>query len=357
MNKKDLTIIGDSEYKKLLSDLKEKVRSSQLKAAVKVNYELLDLYWNLGKEIVEKQKQFFWGDGFLKTLSEDLRKEFPNMKGFSAENLKHIRYWYIFYNDYLIGLQAVTQLSDVERKIKSIPWGHNQRIMYKCKDVEEALFYVNKTIENGWSRTILEHQIDGDVYKRAGSAITNFDMKLPATQSELAKQTIKDPYNFDFLTIRDKYDERELEDALVNQITSFLLELGTGFSYIGRQFHIKVGESNFYIDLLFYHVKLHSYVVVELKTEKFKPEFAGKLNFYVTAVNKELKSEKDNQTIGILICKDKDNVVAEYSLENISEPIGISKYEISKVLGKEFKSSLPSIEEIENSIKEIESQK
>ena len=328
--------------------MKEKVRSSQLKAAVKVNYELLDLYWNLGKEIVEKQKQFFWGDGFLKTLSEDLRKEFPNMKGFSAENLKHIRYWYIFYNDYLIGLQAVTQLSDVERKIKSIPWGHNQRIMYKCKDVEEALFYVNKTIENGWSRTILEHQIDGDVYKRAGSAITNFDMKLPATQ---------DPYNFDFLAIRDKYDERELEDALVNQITSFLLELGTGFSYIGRQFHIKVGESNFYIDLLFYHVKLHSYVVVELKTEKFKPEFAGKLNFYVTAVNKELKSEKDNQTIGILICKDKDNVVAEYSLENISEPIGISKYEISKVLGKEFKSSLPSIEEIENSIKGIESQK
>ena len=357
MNKKDLTIIGDSEYKKLLSDLKEKVRSSQLKAAVKVNYELLDLYWNLGKEIVEKQKQFSWGEGFLKTLSEDLRKEFPNMKGFSAENLKHIRYWYIFYNDYLIGLQVVTQLSDVEGKIKSIPWGHNQRIMYKCKDVEEALFYVNKTIENGWSRTILEHQIDGDVYKRAGSAITNFDMKLPATQSELAKQTIKDPYNFDFLTIRDKYDERELEDALVNQITSFLLELGTGFSYIGRQFHIKVGESNFYIDLLFYHVKLHSYVVVELKTEKFKPEFAGKLNFYVTAVNKELKSEKDNQTIGILICKDKDNVVAEYSLENISEPIGISKYEISKVLGKEFKSSLPSIEEIENSIKGIESQK
>ena len=214
MNKKDLIIIGDSEYKKLLSDLKEKVRSSQLKAAVKVNYELLDLYWNLGKEIVEKQKQFSWGEGFLKTLSEDLRKEFPNMKGFSAENLKHIRYWYIFYNDYLIGLQAVTQLSDVERKIKSIPWGHNQRIMYKCKDVEEALFYVNKTIENGWSRTILEHQIDGYVYKRAGSAITNFDMKLPATQSELAKQTIKDPYNFDFLTIRDKYDERELEDFL-----------------------------------------------------------------------------------------------------------------------------------------------
>lgn len=313
MNKKDLAIIGDGEYKKLLLDLKEKVRLSQLKAAVKVNYELLDLYWNLGKEIVEKQKQYYWGDSFLKLLSSDLRKEFPDMKGFSAENLKHIRYWYIFYSDYLIGLQAVTQLSDIERRIKSIPWGHNQRIMYKCKNVKEALFYVEKTIENGWSRTVLEHQIDGDLYKRLGNAVTNFDNRLPAVQSELAKQTIKDPYNFDFLTIRDKYDEREF--------------------------------------------KLHSYVVVELKTEKFKPEFAGQLNFYVTAVNKNMKSNSDNQTIGILICRDKDNVVAEYSLENISQPIGISKYEISKLLEKEYKSSLPSIEEIEESIKELGSEK
>ena len=313
MDKKDLAIIGDGEYKKLLLDLKEKVRLSQLKAAVKVNYELLDLYWNLGKKIVEKQKQYSWGDSFLKLLSSDLRKEFPDMKGFSAENLKHIRYWYIFYNDYLIGLQAVTQLSDIERRIKSIPWGHNQRIMYKCKNVKEALFYVEKTIENGWSRTVLEHQIDGDLYKSIGNAVTNFDNRLPAVQSELAKQTIKDPYNFDFLTIRDKYDEREF--------------------------------------------KLHSYVVVELKTEKFKPEFAGQLNFYVTAVNKNMKSNSDNQTIGILICRDKDNVVAEYSLENISQPIGISKYEISKLLEKEYKSSLPSIEEIEESIKELGSEK
>ena len=313
MDKKDLAIIGDGEYKKLLLDLKEKVRLSQLKAAVKVNYELLDLYWNLGKKIVEKQKQYSWGDSFLKLLSSDLRKEFPDMKGFSAENLKHIRYWYIFYNDYLIGLQAVTQLSDIERRIKSIPWGHNQRIMYKCKNVKEALFYVEKTIENGWSRTVLEHQIDGDLYKSIGNAVTNFDNRLPAVQSELAKQTIKDPYNFDFLTIRDKYDEREF--------------------------------------------KLHSYVVVELKTEKFKPEFAGQLNFYVTAVNKNMKSNSYNQTIGILICRDKDNVVAEYSLENISQPIGISKYEISKLLEKEYKSSLPSIEEIEESIKELGSEK
>lgn len=354
MNENLLVHTNDKEYKKFLVELKEKVKNSQLKAAVKVNYELLNLYWELGKKITEKQKEYSWGDSFISNLSNDLKKEFPDMKGFSVQNLKNIRYWYLFYAEYLIGLQAVSQLKKIENKIKSIPWGHNQRIMYKCKSVREAIFYVEKTIENGWSRTILEHQIDSKLYERLGSAISNFDSRLPKVQSELAKQTIKDPYNFDFLTLRDKYDERELEDALVKQITSFLLELGTGFSYIGRQVHLKVGDSDFYIDLLFYHVKLHCYVVVELKTEKFKPDFAGQLNFYVTAVNRDLKSQEDNQTIGILICKDKDNVVAEYSLANISQPIGISKYEISKLLEKEYKSSLPSIEEIEQSIKDIE---
>ena len=354
MNENLLVHTNDKEYKKFLVELKEKVKNSQLKAAVKVNYELLNLYWELGKKITEKQKEYSWGDSFISNLSNDLKKEFPDMKGFSVQNLKNIRYWYLFYAEYLIGLQPVSQLKKIESKIKSIPWGHNQRIMYKCKSVREAIFYVEKTIENGWSRTILEHQIDSKLYERLGSAISNFDSRLPKVQSELAKQTIKDPYNFDFLTLRDKYDERELEDALVKQITSFLLELGTGFSYIGRQVHLKVGDSDFYIDLLFYHVKLHCYVVVELKTEKFKPDFAGQLNFYVTAVNRDLKSQEDNQTIGILICKDKDNVVAEYSLANISQPIGISKYEISKLLEKEYKSSLPSIEEIEQSIKDIE---
>ena len=354
MNENLLVHTNDKEYKKFLVELKEKVKNSQLKAAVKVNYELLNLYWELGKKITEKQKEYSWGDSFISNLSNDLKKEFPDMKGFSVQNLKNIRYWYLFYDEYLIGLQPVSQLKKIENKIKSIPWGHNQRIMYKCKSVREAIFYVEKTIENGWSRTILEHQIDSKLYERLGSAISNFDSRLPKVQSELAKQTIKDPYNFDFLTLRDKYDERELEDALVKQITSFLLELGTGFSYIGRQVHLKVGDSDFYIDLLFYHVKLHCYVVVELKTEKFKPDFAGQLNFYVTAVNRDLKSQEDNQTIGILICKDKDNVVAEYSLANISQPIGISKYEISKLLEKEYKSSLPSIEEIEQSIKDIE---
>lgn len=224
--------------------------------------------------------------------------------------------------------------------------------MYKCNDVNEALFYVQKTLDNGWSRNVLEHQIDSNLYERQGKAITNFHVKLPEPQSDLAEQTLKNPYNFDFLALREEYDERELEDALVNQITQFLLELGTGFAYLGRQVHIKVGETDFYMDLLFYHVRLHCYVVVELKTEKFKPEFAGKLNFYVTAVNKNMKSEDDNPTIGILICKDKDDVVAEYALDDISQPIGIAQYELTKVLREEFKSSLPTIEEIEKELTE-----
>lgn len=251
-----------------------------------------------------------------------------------------------------MGLQPVSQMELIENMVKSIPWGHNQRIMYKCHNVQEALFYVQKTMDNGWSRNVLEHQIDSGLYNRQGKAVSNFQLKLPEAQSDLAQQTLKDPYNFDFLTLREEYDEKELEDALINQITQFLLELGTGFAYLGRQVHLHVGESDFYMDLLFYHVRLHCYVVVELKTEKFKPEFAGKLNFYVTAVNKQMKSEQDNPTIGLLICKDKDDVVAEYALDDISQPIGIAAYELTKVLREELKSSLPTVEEIEYELSE-----
>lgn len=352
MAKSEVGFVVTDEYKVWIDSVKQRIRQAQIKASIKVNYELLDLYWNLGKDIVKKQEDAKWGDAFLVTMSKDLQRTFPGMSGLSAQNLKHIRYWYRFYSEKAIGLQAVTQLETIEKMIKSIPWGHNQRIMYKCKDVNEALFYVQKTLDNGWSRNVLEHQIDSGLYGRQGKAITNFQLKLPEPQSDLAEQTLKDPYNFDFLSLREKYDEKELEDALVNQITQFLLELGTGFSYLGRQVHIKVGETDFYMDLLFYHVRLHCYVVVELKTEKFKPEFAGKLNFYVTAVNKDMKTEQDNQTIGILICKDKDDVVAEYALDDVSQPIGIAKYEFTKVLREEFKSSLPTIEEIEHELSE-----
>lgn len=349
MAKREVGFVVTDDYKAWIEEVKNKIRNSQIKASVKINYEMLDLYWNLGNDICEKQKKAKWGDSFLKVMSNDLQKAFPGVSGFSVENLKHIRYWYKFYTNGENGLQSVTQ---IENMVKSIPWGHNQRIMYRCKDIEEALFYIQKTMDNNWSRNVLVHQIESDLYTRQGKAINNFQVKLPEPQSDLAEQTLKDPYNFDFLTLREQYNERELEDALVEQITQFLLELGTGFSFIGRQVEIKVGESNFYMDLLFYHVKLHCYVVVELKTEKFKPEFAGQLNFYVTAVNKNMKAELDNQTIGILICKDKDDVVAEYSLENISQPIGIAQYELTKVLRKEFESSLPTIEEIEEELSE-----
>ena len=378
MARKEVGFVVTDDYKTWIEEVKNKIRNSQIKASVRINYEMLDLYWNLiiysntslnltikasvrinyemldlywnlGIAICEKQKQAKWGDAFLKVMSNDLQKAFPGVSGFSVENLKHIRYWYNFYTNNEKWLQGVTQ---IESMVKSIPWGHNQRIMYKCKDIDEALFYIQKTMDNNWSRNVLVHQIESDLYARQGKAINNFQVKLPEPQSDLAEQTLKDPYNFDFLALREEYNERELEDALVEQITQFLLELGTGFSFIGKQVEIKVGESNFYIDLLFYHVKLHCYVVVELKTEKFKPEFAGQLNFYVTAVNKNMKDEQDNQTIGILICKDKDDVVAEYSLENISQLIGIAQYELTKVLRKEFKSSLPTIEEIEEGLSE-----
>lgn len=352
MASREVGFVVTDDYKAWIENIKQKIRQSQIKASVKVNYAMLDLYWDIGRDIVIKQKTAKWGDAFLSTMSKDLKKTFPNMSGFSVQNLKSIRYWYKFYNADENGLQAVSQMDMIEKMVKSIPWGHNQRIVYKCQNIPEALFYVQKTMDNGWSRSVLEHQIDSGLYDRQGKAITNFSVKLPEPQSDLAAQTLKNPYNFDFLTLREEYDEKELEDALVNQITQFLLELGTGFSYMGRQVHIRVGESDFYMDLLFYHVRLHCYVVVELKTEKFKPEFAGKLNFYVTAVNKQMKTLQDNPTIGILICKDKDDVVAEYALDDISQPIGIAEYELTKVLREEFKSSLPTVEEIENELSE-----
>ena len=369
MDNKEITITSDSEYRKLLSELKEKVRSSQLKAAIKVNYELLDLYWSLGEDIVKNQEQHSWGDAFIKSLAKDLQKEFPDMKGFSETNIKYIRRWYLFYmnglqdvakiettNGNSKGLQPVAQFDErVISLVKQIPWGHNQRIINKCKTIDEAIYYVNKTIENGWSRNVLVHQIESGLYSREGKAITNFEKRLPALQSDIARQTLKDPYNFDFLTIREEYDERELQRELVDKISDFLLELGEGFAYIGKEYHLNINGDDFYIDLLFYNLKLHSYIVIELKAEKFKPEHLGQLNFYVTAVNRELKTDIDNATIGLLICKDKNDVVCEYSLEQISQPIGISKYEINKLLETEYKSSLPSIEEIEKTIKEIDS--
>lgn len=352
IKKQEVKFIVTDEYREWIALIKDRIRNSQIKASIKVNRELLQLYWHIGEDIVNRQKHSKWGEGLLRQMSIDLKKTFPNIAGFSETNLKTMRLWYRFYAEAVNGQQVVDELrsDDIFRLITTIPWGHNQRIIFKCKDVREAVFYAQYTLENNWSRDVLEHQIESALYERKGKAITNFKDKLPANASDLAVQTLKDPYSFDFLTMRDDYDEKELEDALVNQITQFLLELGTGFSYVGRQVHLQVGEREFYIDLLFYHIKLHCYVVVELKTKRFEPEYVGKLNFYVTAVNKQLTGNGDNPAIGLLICKDKDNVVAEYSLEEVSQPIGIAGYELSNALSKEYQRSLPTIETLESEV-------
>ncbi len=386
--KKQKLNINDSAYKQWLAALKAKVRSAQLKAAVKVNIELLKFYWELGSEIVEKQKNSSWGDGFLKQLSKDLTAEFPEMKGFSYRNIRAVKQWYLFWNqDNTNWQQAVAKIANQkgqqlvaknenpksrqfvgeivkqpvspleEFPIFQIPWGHNLVIIQKCKEIDEAQFYVQKTVENGWSRNVLVHQIESDLFNRSGKAISNFSQTLPDTQSDLAQQTLKDPYNFDFLVMREKYDERELENALIKNIADFLLELGEGFSYVGKQYKLTVGDEDFYIDLLFYNIKLHSYVVIELKTGKFKPEYTGKLNFYISAVDDLLKGKDDNPTIGLLICKEKKKTIVEYALRDISKPMGISEYQLTKFLPDKYKSTLPSIEEIEREIEEIDNVK
>ncbi len=367
-------ITKDSELKQWLVDLKSRIRQSQLRAAVKVNSELLRLYWDLGKDIVFRQMDAAWGSGFFENLSKELKKEFPDMKGFSITNLKYCKYFYQFYSqDSLIRQQIAAEihpqlgdkLKTAENKVDtirpqlgdefdnplfSIPWGHQKLLIDKCKSVHEALFYVQKTIKNGWSRAMLMNFIDAGLYHAQGKSINNFDKLLPDVQSDLAKETLKDPYNFDFLTLTENYKEKELEDALVDNITKFLLELGQGFSFVGRQYPIKVGSKERSIDLLFYHLELRCYVVIELKVKEFEPEHTGKLGYYIVAVDEQLKKDIDNPTIGLLICKTKDNIEAQYSLKSSSQPIGISEYSFSKLLPENFKSSLPSIEEIEKEL-------
>ena len=332
------SILKTDDYKAFIRDIKQRIQTAQIKAAVTVNQELLRLYWDMAERMVAKQEQTQWGDGFIKQMSIDLHEEFPGMKGFSERNLKYIRQWYQFFRKSdPIGQQLVAQ----------IPWGHNIAILSKCKNAVEAVFYIQKTIQNNWSRAVLIHHIESGLFSREGKAITNFQTTLPAPHSDLARQTMKDPYNFDFLTLRERHDEKELESALIEHVTKFLLELGAGFSFIGRQYRLEVAGDEYFVDLLFYHVKLHCYIVIELKAVKFKPEFAGKLNFYVSAVDGILKTEIDNPTIGIIICKAKNNTVVEYALKDIHKPIGVSEYIITKNLPDDLKSSLPSIEEIE----------
>lgn len=329
-------IAGDN-YKKFLADLKSRVATSRYKAALSANREMILLYHYIGTEILSSQDKHGWGAKIISQLSRDLRSEFPEMKGFSPQNLKYMKRFAEEYNLEEIGQQAVDQL----------PWGHNIVLMYEIQDKKEREFYIQKTRDHSWTRNILSMQIETNLYKREGKAITNFSAKLPAPHSELANATLRNPYLFDFLSLGKDAHEREVEKALVAHIERFLIELGEGFAFLGRQYHLQVEDQDFYLDLLFYHIKLRSFLVVELKSGKFKPEYAGKMNFYLSAVDDLLRQPGDNPSIGLILCRSKVGVLAEYALRDMSKPIGLAEYKLTELLPKEIKTLLPTIEELE----------
>jgi predicted nuclease of restriction endonuclease-like (RecB) superfamily len=331
-------VLDTKEYGKWLARIKGRIQATQIKAAVAVNRELLALYWDIGKMIVEKQENAGWGDFVLEHVARDLKKEFPGLKGFSRRNLLYMRKWYIFYSPLS---KKVPQL------VAQSPWGHNRLILDKIKKPEHALFYLEKTAEHNWSRDVLRHQIEAGLHRRQGKAVSNFHRVLPAPDSDLAVQTLKDPYIFDFLTLDKEAREKDLENQLIANITRFLLELGGGFAFVGRQYNLEVSRKDFFIDLLFYHLKLRCYVVIDLKIGEFKPEFVGKMNFYLSAVDDRLKTSEDRPSIGIILCKTKDKAIAEYALRDMNKPVGISEYRLTRAMPKELRSTLPTIEELE----------
>jgi len=338
--KKETSLRLDKNYQGFLNNIKERLRSAQIRAALAANAELTKFYWQLGSDLIEKQKAFKWGEQFLEQFSHDMRQANPEMQGFSVTNLKRMRIFARGYPDFLKSPQPVDQL----------PWGHIGVLLHQVKDTEERDWYTNEIIKNGWSRPILEMQIESGLYERQGKTtkkISNFHQHLPKAQSDLANDILKDPYRFDFLTIFGKAHERLVENGLITHIRDFLLELGQGFAFVGSQVPLTFDDQEFFIDLLFYHLHLRAFVVVEIKATKFKPEHTGQLGFYLAAVDDIFRKEGDNRTIGILLCKSKSKIIAEYALRNVSAPMGVSEYSLSKALPKELKTSLPTIEEIE----------
>ncbi len=351
-----MKILKSKEYKNWISGLKEKIRTAQIKASLSVNSEMLNLYWDIGKSISEKLTIAKWGTKVVDNVSKELQQTFPDIEGFSRRNLLFMRQWFEFYQStdskqIEIVKQIVSQFRpgknskpEIHRILSLIPWGHNIVIIQKNENIEDAIFYVVKTIENNWSRTVLVHQIESGLFERQGKAITNFKLTLPTPQSELANDTLKDPYKFGFLSLTEKMLELDIEEQLIQHITQFLLELGTGFAFIGRQYVLKAGNKDYKLDLLFYHIRLRCFVVIELKSREFKPEYTGKMSLYL------LRKENDNPTIGILLCKSKDKIEAEYALRGISQPIGIANYQLSKAIPNDLKPQLPTIEDIENEL-------
>ena len=361
------SMLADSDYVQWLSELKQRYRQSQAKAAVHVNHGVLEFYWSLGRDIVALKAESKWGSNILQQLSADLKEAFPKQTGFSYTNIKYMRQWYSFYYEQITNRQQpVGEIESTNRqqpvgemenqnrqqpademvmpdKFAFVPWGHHIELISKCNSLQEAFFYINQVINGNWSRGRLEDEIKGDLFARQGGAITNFDNTLPAQQQTLAQEILKSPYNFAFLEIQKEHDEKQLEEALISNITRFLLELGQGFSFVGRQMELQMpGGQTFYPDLIFYHIPQHRYVVVELKAVKYIPEFAGKLNFYVTAVDQLMKGEGDNPTVGLVICKSTDKTVVEWSLKDICKPLGVATYQLEEV--------------VERTVREIEAQ-
>lgn len=344
------TIIAGKEYAKLLATLKERFQRSQIKAAVKVNASMLEYYWYMGRDISRLHKAAKWGNSFFDCLSLDLKTAFPGQTGFSVTNIKYTKRWYEFYNKSDIIRQRVVDEFNMPEDFSMVPWGHHIDIFTRSKSVEEALFYIDETIRNGWSRPELEAEIDDNLYEKQGHALTNFDEKLPAPYSGLAKAILKSPYDFGFID-KKITTEKQLEDELATNITKFLLELGQGFAYVGRQMELKMpGGQTFIPDMIFYHTKLKSYIVCELKVVPFIPDFAGKLNFYVSAVDELMKQSDDNPTIGLLICKSKDDTVVEWSFRGMNQPLGVAEYQLKEFITEKAAKMLPSEVELQNII-------
>ncbi len=349
-----LITILDKEYKNWIKDLSSRYRKSQIKAALKVNYEMLRFYYDLGKDIVSMKAESKWGSGFMKNLSRDLKEQNPEATCFSSTNLLYMKNFYLLYQTYLENTQQVAER--ISADVFSIPWGHHMLLIDKFKEnPQKALFFVHQTVENGWSRDTLLNFIGTDLYERQGKALTNFKNTLPDETSDLAQELTKDPYNFAFTGITTKYNERKLKDALFNNITKFLLELGTGFAYVGKEYRLQIGEKEKFIDLLFYNLSLSCYVVVEVKIGEFDFADVGQLGGYVVSCNHILRKQgRDNPTIGLLICKQKDNLVAQYALESSSQPLGISEYELAKLYPEKVDGTMPTIEEIEQGLADKE---
>lgn len=331
-------------YDQFLQDLKERIRQVQVRAAFSVNRELILLYWHIGREILQRQVNQGWGSKVVDRLANDLRRAFPDMKGLSSRNLRYMRAFAEAYEDETV----------VQQVVANLPWGHNVRLLDALDNMEERLWYARQALSQGWSRNILLMQIENRLYSRQGGAVTNFERTLPSAQSDLAQNLIKDPYNFDFLTLAAGVQEQELEKALVDHIRDFLLELGVGFAFVGSQYRLEVGGEEFYLDLLFYHLQLRCYVVIDLQMGEFKPEYSGKMNFYVSAIDDLLRHAEDQPTIGMILCRAKNKTIAEYALRDVNKPIGISTHRLANELPEPLKTSLPSVEVLEKELETID---